>query len=304
MISLLDNLFGWIKPAVELEPEETAYKDFKEEIYIGGELVPEDEILTEGAGEELPAVLPTIRKGDRGEYVTLLQDTLNKLGYDCGKADGIFGKNTQAGVKAYQKAHNLSVDGIVGKRTWTSLGLMKEPQVDWVQPPNFKQGDSRWGKKMYSEHGDKSQTMASSGCGPTSMADIVAQWWDPKITPYDLALKSLKWGTRTPNSGTSSAFFRKCQAEYKASKYQTTSSIDAAINCLNSGGYVIVCFGPGKSGKAGYQKWTKGGHYCVLWKYDGDYFYINDPASSSSSRAKGTYTEVLNTRKGFYLFWK
>ena len=45
-------------------------------------------------------------------------------------------------------------------------------------------------------------------------------------------------------------------------------------------------------------------HYCCIWGYSGDTFYINDPASSSSSRAKGTKTEIMNTRKGFYLFWK
>ena len=160
------------------------------------------------------------------------------------------------------------------------------------------------GEKMYSNHGDTSQTMASSACGPTSMADIVAQWWDVNITPYDMAQKSLSWGCRTNNSGTTGSFFKKCADLYKASKYVTTSSAKTAINCLMDGGYVVVCFGVGTKGKSSYQKWTKGGHYCCIWGYDGKYFYINDPASSSSSRAKGTYDEVVDARKGFYCFWK
>lgn len=295
---LLKNIYASVLQNYE---NELAEDDFKEETYVGGEQVPNDEIITTGEGE---GVLPTLRKGDRGEYVTLLQETLNSLGYNCGTVDGIFGKKTKAAVQAYQKAKALSVDGVVGRQTWTSLGLMEPVQTNGTQPPNFKQYDSRWGKKMYSEHGDKSQTMASSGCGPTAMADIVAAWWDPNITPYDLALKSLDWGTRTPNSGTNSTFFRKCSQFYKASKYLTRSSLDDAVNCLAEGGLVVVCFGPGTKGKAGYQKWTKGGHYCCIWKYDGEYFYINDPASASSSRAKGTWTEVANTRKGFYLFWR
>ena len=52
-----------------------------------------------------------------------------KLGYDVGKSgsDGIFGKNTEKAVRAFQKTHKdengkkLAVDGIVGDRTWAAL---------------------------------------------------------------------------------------------------------------------------------------------------------------------------------------
>lgn len=241
--------------------------------------------------------MKTLRKGDRGEDVKTLQTALNANGYDCGKVDGIFGTKTQKAVKAYQKAHALTVDGIVGRQTWNSLGYT-DPDIptDVTQPPNFKQYDSRWGSKMYSSHGDKKQTMKSSGCGPTSMADIVAAWWDKDATPWTLAEYSLKWGTRTYDSGTSGTFFKKCAEYYKASKYQTTSSVDAAIECLKKGGLVIVCFGK--------SKWTQGGHYCCLWKWDGNKFHVNDPASSASNRATGSYNEVKAARKSFYLFYK
>lgn len=218
--------------------------------------------------------------------------------------DGIFGAKTESAVKTYQREHGLTADGIVGAQTWRSLitGEVASTQGINIQPPDFKQYDSRWASKMYSNHGDKAQTMKSSGCGPTAMADIVAEWWDKSITPYDLALKSLEWGCRTYDSGTSGTFFKKCADFYKAKSYKTASGIDAVKTCLDEGGYVIVCFGAGTKGKAGYQKWTKGGHYCCIWGYKGDTYYINDPASALSSRAKGTREEILNTRKGFYLF--
>ena len=221
--------------------------------------------------------------------------------------DGIFGAKTKAAVEAYQKEHNLTADGIVGRNTWHMLitgEAEQQGECPNVQPPNFKQYDSRWGGKMYSNHNDKSQTMKSSGCGPTSMADIVAEWWDVNITPYDLAKLSMEWGTRTYNSGTSSGFFKRVAEKYKAKTYKTTSSLETARKCLTEGGYVIVCFGTGSSSKPGYKKWTKGGHYCCIWGYKGDTYYINDPASSSSSRAKGTTAEINNCRKGFYCFWK
>ncbi|MCR4622667.1 MAG: peptidoglycan-binding protein [Clostridiales bacterium] len=297
------GLLDWLRRRRE-EAEEGAYEAFAEETWVNGEQVPNDEIITTGEGE---GDLPTLRKGDRGDEVKLLQETLIALGFSCGKAgaDGIFGSGTKAAVKDYQKAHALGADGVVGRQTWTALGLM-EPQVyaDGTQPPDFKQYDKRWAGKMYSSHGDKKQTMKSSGCGPTAMADIVAAWWDRNVTPYELALKSLDWGTRTKNSGTASTFFRKVQAEYKAGKYLTRTSLDDAIQCLQEGGLVVCCFGAGTKGKPGYRKWTKGGHYACIWKYDGTYFHINDPASAASARAKGTRTEVANTRKGFYLFWR
>ena len=76
-----------------------------------------------------PEKKPTIRKGDRGPYVKECQEDLMALGYSVGSsgADGIFGKNTEKGVKAFQMDHKdkdgkqLKVDGIVGEKTWGAL---------------------------------------------------------------------------------------------------------------------------------------------------------------------------------------
>lgn len=63
----------------------------------------------------------TLRKGDKGTQVRVLQYLLNFFGHDAGKADGIFGTNTEKAVRSYQKAKGLGVDGIVGKNTWGKL---------------------------------------------------------------------------------------------------------------------------------------------------------------------------------------
>lgn len=226
------------------------------------------------------------------------------------EADGIFGLKTRNAVKEYQKDNGLENDGKVGKNTWSLLILGKEAAASEglnpnpIKPIDFKQYDSRWGSKMYSNHGDKSQTMKSSACGPTSVSMIIHQWWDNTVTPYTVAMEALDKGYRTNNSGTSGGFMKYVANKYKASKYQTTSNIDAAIKCLNEGGYVVVCFGPGTKGKPWYQLHTKGGHYCLLWKWDGTYFYINDPASAAAKRAKSGYDDVKDCRKGFYCFWR
>ena len=65
---------------------------------------------------------PTLRRGDRNEYVLHWQKFLNLSGYPCGTEDGVFGKNTEQAVKEYQAAHGLVPDGIIGAKTWNSVG--------------------------------------------------------------------------------------------------------------------------------------------------------------------------------------
>ena len=76
------------------------------------------------ADDKIPTgKLPTLRKGNTGEYVTLLQTKLMNAGYDLGAygVDGDFGSATLAAVKKFQKDHGLTVDGVVGANTWKAL---------------------------------------------------------------------------------------------------------------------------------------------------------------------------------------
>lgn len=60
-----------------------------------------------------------LKKGCKGDDVKALQKALNI------KADGIFGNDTKAATKKYQKAKKLyPIDGIVGSRTAHSLGWL------------------------------------------------------------------------------------------------------------------------------------------------------------------------------------
>lgn len=65
--------------------------------------------------------LLVLRNGSRGTQVKVLQYLLIDAGFDCGKVDGIIGKDTIAAVKAFQTAHGLTADGIVGAKTWAAL---------------------------------------------------------------------------------------------------------------------------------------------------------------------------------------
>lgn len=79
-------------------------------------------LLAVGAGK-VAAAGELLRYGSRGESVRQVQSRLNELGYWCGTADGIFGVNTRSAVRRFQSAKGLSVDGIVGPKTYSALGI-------------------------------------------------------------------------------------------------------------------------------------------------------------------------------------
>ncbi|MDD4081416.1 MAG: peptidoglycan-binding protein [Eubacteriales bacterium] len=78
------------------------------------------------APTELPTPAPEDRSfrivyGDRNNLVQMVQNRLNVLGYYSGAIDSTFGYSTYLAVRAFQRANNLQVDGIVGPITWEML---------------------------------------------------------------------------------------------------------------------------------------------------------------------------------------
>src|ERR1700733_12904693 len=71
----------------------------------------------------VPAGRPTLRRGASGDLVKQLQ---TKVGVG---ADGQFGAKTEAAVRAFQTAHKLVPDGIVGPGTWAALDAAPAPKI-------------------------------------------------------------------------------------------------------------------------------------------------------------------------------
>lgn len=71
--------------------------------------------------ESVSISLKQIKMGMQDKHVKAAQLLLNGTSHKCGNADGIFGSMTDKAVKAFQKERGLSVDGIVGERTWAAL---------------------------------------------------------------------------------------------------------------------------------------------------------------------------------------
>lgn len=92
----------------------------------------------------VPVIEVVYKLGDRvlkrdtpmmvGEDVKEMQEALNKLGYDCGTADGKFGRNSENGVKAFQTASKLEADGVFGKKSFEALRAILTAQNEHEKP--------------------------------------------------------------------------------------------------------------------------------------------------------------------------
>lgn len=89
---------------------------FLSNLSVVQEINPNNEFFQ--AVEEAKAQV--IRQGSSGGAVKIAQLTLNSKGYRL-VGDGVFGPATDSAVRRFQSDNGISVDGIVGPRTWATL---------------------------------------------------------------------------------------------------------------------------------------------------------------------------------------
>lgn len=76
------------------------------------------------SGPSAPTGLPTLRRGDKGPHVRVVQTVIrNKAGGNI-TVDGDFGPQTERRVKDLQKMFKLKADGIVGPNTWAVIKFL------------------------------------------------------------------------------------------------------------------------------------------------------------------------------------
>lgn len=165
------------------------------------------------------------------------------------------------------------------------------------QPVSFMQTDSQWGSEPYSITNNRSQTIATSGCGPTSMAMVLNYYVDSEITPLQTAEYALENNHRTRNQGTSWGYFEDVAKEYDLEFFQTSSSKEALEWMENRDDALIIC-----SMRRGL--WTSGGHYILLWNVEDGIAYINDPNSTKKSHIENSYSYMASQCRQYFCFNK
>ena len=76
-------------------------------------------------------LMAPVRRGAVGDLVVWAQEHLVAAGYPDA-IDGAFGAGTRRAVRAFQLAHGLAADGIIGPDTWRALLRFRPVAVTWV----------------------------------------------------------------------------------------------------------------------------------------------------------------------------
>lgn len=149
-------------------------------------------------------------------------------------------------------------------------GSEKTPNVnigEYAGLTYYSQIDSRWSNKMYSSVGDRSQTIGTSGCGPTSSAMVVSSI-KGTITPDAMASLYTQYGYRSANQGTYWSAFRWTADVFNIG-YSECYRLDDAVAKLRNNHYIIASCNQGL--------FTYGGHFIVLTGVEGNYIKVYDP---------------------------
>jgi peptidoglycan hydrolase-like protein with peptidoglycan-binding domain len=78
----------------------------------------------------LPAILPALREGSKGERVSAWQSFLLGRGFDVGPIDGSFDEHTRDATKEFQAKYDLNVDGVAGGETLMRAAKLGFPLVE------------------------------------------------------------------------------------------------------------------------------------------------------------------------------
>jgi N-acetylmuramoyl-L-alanine amidase len=114
----------------------------------------------------------------RGDDVTALQDRLHELGYDAGPVDGVFGPETEVGLRTFQRDYGLTSDGTCGPATLRALRQLGRkvtggrPQLLRQSASFVESGPHLIGRRIVVDPGHGGDD-AGFAAGETTEADLV-----------------------------------------------------------------------------------------------------------------------------------
>lgn len=169
------------------------------------------------------------------------------------------------------------------------------------KPVDYKQYDSRWANVMYNCPGNANDTIKIAGCGPTCTAMVVASLKDSKVTPVDACAWAKSHGYRVVGGTANSYFVAYLKAYGIECEYldewtyhnRSHGNHEIVKKALKAGNWVIANPGPGR--------WTRSGHFILVYGYKDGYVYINDPASTAANRLKARWEDFVYDMKCYWI---
>lgn len=156
--------------------------------------------------------------------------------------------------------------------------------------PLLLQYDKKWGYGIYGDN-----VIAVNGCGPTSLAMVVAGLTGKNdTTPYDIAKYSYEKGYYTEEWGTKWDLMSTGVEPFGVTGKKIVLSKQNLYNELNSGHPLVASMRPGD--------FTTVGHFIVLTGIKDDKIVVNDPNSKERSAKLWEYDVIAPQIKGLWTY--
>lgn len=161
----------------------------------------------------------------------------------------------------------------------------EEKQKSW---PLLLQWDERWG---YQSYGDSMIGLA--GCGPTCLSMAVqGLTGDDTCTPDVVADYCMKQGYYVDGVGTSWDFLTQGAKKFGITAEVTSMSEEVMKRCLDQGQALICSMYPGD--------FTANGHFILIYGYDRNGFYVNDPNCIQRSETVWSYRTLSGQMRNMW----
>jgi len=147
----------------------------------------------------------------------------------------------------------------------------------------YNQSDSRWGSIMYGRTG----TIATSACGPTALAMVVASLKDRSVTPVEVAKWAVDNGYRCEGNGSYRTLIPEGGRHYGLTVEAIGRDAEKLVEALKDGKLVIAIMAAGR--------FTKNGHFIVLRGVTADgKVLVADSGSYNRSNLEWDLRIILN----------
>lgn len=157
--------------------------------------------------------------------------------------------------------------------------------------PLLLQYDKRWGYAYYGEY-----NLAISGCGPTTIAMVVAGLTGRNdVTPYTVAKYAME-NNYYSESGTKWALMKEGIKHFGIKSRELNNSKKLIFKELEKGHPIICSMKPGI--------FTTTGHFIAIVGIKDNKFIIHDPNSKKKSKGLWSYEEIKDEIRNMWVFEK
>ncbi|HWH30685.1 MAG TPA: N-acetylmuramoyl-L-alanine amidase [Mycobacteriales bacterium] len=156
-----------------------------------------------------------------GDDVAALQERLLELGFDAGRADGVFGERTAAALRSLQREYGLVADGTCGPATLRALKQLGRkvvggrPHALRETEALYRSGSSLAGKVVVLDpaHGDGDRGACAHGMEEAALVEDLAARLEGRLTAVGVRALLTRGPDTNPSESDRAAFANDAGAD-------------------------------------------------------------------------------------------